>query len=257
LSRNPDGKVFTGSFQLCGQNFAAINGGPMFQLNPSVSFYVACETAEEVDTLWGKISEGGSEMMALGTYPWSERYGWLKDRFGMTWQITVDKTLAEVQKITPSLLFAQEVHGRGNEAVDFYTSVFSDASIVMKALYEEGQNTYATAGMVLFAHFKLNNQSFTIMDAGGPQPFSFNEALSFVINCENQTEIDYYWNKLTENGGAESRCGWLKDKFGVSWQVVPTNLSALLGNKDAAKAQRAMNALMQMNKLDMDALMNA
>ncbi len=245
----PDGKVLTMGFQLAGQSFAAINGGPHFKLNPSVSFYVACETEEEVVTLWEKLIEGGSVMMPLDKYPWSEKYGWLQDPFGMTWQITIDKNIK--QKITPSLLFTQNQHGKGKEALDFYTTLFENDSIITLATYQEGQNSYATEGMVLFSHLQINGQSFIIMDAGFPQPYTFNEAFSFVINCENQEEIDYYWDKLVSDGGTESRCGWLKDKFGVSWQVVPTHLSQLISKPDA------MQAMFKMKKLDIKALEEA
>jgi predicted 3-demethylubiquinone-9 3-methyltransferase (glyoxalase superfamily) len=249
LMHMPDGKVLTVGLQLAGQSFAAINGGPHFKINPSVSFYVACETEAEVTLLWDKLFEGGSAMMPLDKYPWSEKYGWLKDRFGMTWQITVDKNIK--QKITPSMLFTQNQHGKGKEALDFYTTLFENSSIEALATYQEGQNNYATEGMVLFSNFQLNGQAFIIMDAGFPQPYTFNEAFSFVINCENQAEIDYYWDKLTANGGIESRCGWLKDKFSISWQVVPTNLGQLLSNNNA------MQAMFKMKKLDIKALEEA
>ena len=239
-------------WEIEGSQFMGLNGGPMFTINPSVSFYVACETAEEVTELWEKLLEGGSAMMALDAYPWSEKYGWLKDRFGMTWQITVDKNIQ--QKITPSLLFTQNQHGRGLEALDFYTSLFDNSSVGNLVKYEKGQNAYATKGMVLFSNFLLNGQSFNIMDGGFPQPYTFNEGVSLVVNCENQTEIDYYWQKLTENGGVESQCGWLKDKFGVSWQIVPTVLGQLMN--DPEKAPRVVQAFMKMMKFDIAALLN-
>ena len=245
----PDGKVLTMGFELAGQSFAAINGGPHFKINPSVSFYVACETEAEVVLLWEKLFEGGSAMMPLDKYPWSEKYGFLQDRFGMTWQITIDKNIK--QKITPSLLFTQNQHGKGKEALDFYTTLFKNASIETLSIYQKGQNSYATEGMVLFSHFQLDGQSFIIMDAGVPQAYTFNEAVSFVIHCENQEEIDFYWDSLTVNGGAESQCGWLKDKYGLSWQVVPTNLSKLLSNPNA------MQAMLKMKKLDIKDLEEA
>lgn len=148
------------------------------------------------------------------------------------------------QKITPFLWF----DSNAEEAVNFYTAVFTDSSVQSLVRMPDGK--------VLTIGFQLNGQSFAAIN-GGPM-FTFNEAVSFVINCENQAEIDYYWQKLTENGGQESQCGWLKDKFGVSWQVVPTNIGTLLsGNNDGAKAQRAMQALMQMRKLNIAALENA
>jgi predicted 3-demethylubiquinone-9 3-methyltransferase (glyoxalase superfamily) len=255
FSRMPDGKVLTGSFQLNGQNFAAINGGSMFQINPSISFYVACETVEEATSIWHKLIEGGSDMMTFDTYPWSEKYGWLKDRFGMTWQITVDRNIK--QKITPAMLFTQNQHGKGKEALDFYTNLFKNASIEHLSTYQKGQNEYATESMVLFSYFLLEGQSFIIMDAGGPQPYTFNEAVSLVINCENQAEIDHYWNKITKGGGSENKCGWAKDKYGVSWQIIPPILMQLMGDSDPVKAQNVMQAMFKMKKIEIKDLQKA
>jgi predicted 3-demethylubiquinone-9 3-methyltransferase (glyoxalase superfamily) len=255
FSRMPDGKVLTGSFQLNGQNFAAINGGSMFQINPSISFYVACETVEEATSIWHKLLEGGSAMMTFDTYPWSEKYGWLKDRFGMTWQITVDTNIK--QKITPAMLFTQNQHGKGKEALDFYTNLFKNASIVHLSTYQKGQNEYATEGMVMFSYFLLEGQSFIIMDAGGPQPYTFNEAVSLVINCENQAEIDHYWSKITEGGGSENKCGWAKDKYGVSWQIIPPILMQLMSDSDPVKANNVMQAMFKMKKIIIEDLLEA
>jgi predicted 3-demethylubiquinone-9 3-methyltransferase (glyoxalase superfamily) len=255
FTRMPDGKVLTGSFQLNGQNFAAINGGSMFQINPSISFYVACETVEEATSIWNKLIVGGSDMMTFDTYPWSEKYGWLKDRFGMTWQITVDTNIK--QKITPAMLFTQNQHGKGKEALDFYTNLFENASVVHLSTYQKGQNDYATEGMVMFSYFLLEGQSFIIMDAGGPQAYTFNEAVSLVINCENQEEIDHYWSKITEGGGSENKCGWAKDKYGVSWQIIPPILMQLMGDSDPVKAQNVMQAMFKMKKIVIEDLQKA
>jgi predicted 3-demethylubiquinone-9 3-methyltransferase (glyoxalase superfamily) len=257
----PDSKIKSASpivvdFELCGQKFIGLNGGDMFKPNASISFYVVCETEEEVRGLWLPLSENGKAMIPLGKYPWSELYGWTQDRFGVTWQITLDKTRAKGQRITPSMLFTQESHGRGNEAIDFYTSVFPNSSIEMKAYYDEGESTYSTTGMLKFSLFNLLGQSFTIMDAGFHQPYTFNEGISLVVDCENQAEVDYFWGKLTE-GGQESQCAWLKDKFGVSWQIVPKLLTQLLSHPDREKAGRAMQAMMKMRKIDTVALQKA
>ena len=235
------------NFELAGQKFMGLNGGPVFKINPSISFYVACKTEEEVHTLWNALIEGGFAMMALDKYPWSEKYGWLKDRFGMTWQITLDHNIT--QKITPAMLFTEWVHGKGNEAIAFYTTLFDDSSIVQTTHYAKGQNPYATEGMVLFSLFNLHHQAFIIMDAGAPQPYTFSEGVSLVVDCEDQREVDYYWDKLTAEGGSESQCAWLKDKYGVSWQIVPRQLMQLMGDKDPEKANRVMQAMMKMKKI--------
>ncbi|HEX2532283.1 MAG TPA: VOC family protein [Chitinophagaceae bacterium] len=150
-----------------------------------------------------------------------------------------------MQKITPFLWF----NNNAEEAIEFYTSVFPDTRVGTVTRYPEGAPV--PAGTLLTASFTLNGQEFTALN-GGPQ-FSFTEAVSFVIHCQSQEEVDYYWSKLSE-GGEESRCGWLKDRFGLSWQVVPTALPRLLSQSGGEKAGRVMQALMQMRKIEISAL---
>ena len=154
-----------------------------------------------------------------------------------------------MQKITPCLWF----NGRVQEALDLYTSVFKNAKVKDVSHYSEGSPM--PAGAILTATFDIEGQEFMILN-GGPH-FTPTEATSFVINCKDQEEIDYYWNSLTANGGAESMCGWLKDPFGVSWQVVPIEIATLLTSDDKAASGRAMAALMQMRKIDLNKLREA
>jgi predicted 3-demethylubiquinone-9 3-methyltransferase (glyoxalase superfamily) len=151
-------------------------------------------------------------------------------------------------KITPSLWFDTEAE----EAADFYTSVFKDSRIVTKTHYTEGAPR--EAGMVMTVEWELNGQRFVGIN-GGPQ-FTFDEAVSFQINCDDQDEVDYYWEKLSE-GGSEGQCGWLKDKFGLAWQVVPTGMDEVFADPDPARAERAMKAMLQMGKLDVAELRRA
>ena len=247
INRMPDGKVITMSFELEGQAFAALNGGPMFKFNPSVSFFVICETEAEVDATWYKLTEGGQVMMALDTYPWSGRYGWGSDRFGVSWQVMLGKREDYEQRIVPCLMFAGDLISKADEAVNFYTSLFKNAKIDSISRYPA--EAPDTEGALQYAQFKLNGQTFSIMGSVMPHAFAFNEAVSFVINSETQDDIDHFWNKMTEGGGKESQCAWLKDKYGVSWQIVPPILMTLMGDKDAAKAQRVMQAMFQMKKI--------
>ena len=153
-----------------------------------------------------------------------------------------------MQKITPFLWF----NDNAEEAVNFYASVFKDSKIMNMVRY--GEAGPGPKGQVMTASFQLNGQDFIALN-GGPL-FKFTEAISFVVNCLTQEELDEYWDKLSE-GGEKSRCGWLKDKFGLSWQVVPTILSKLLGDKDAEKSKRVMSAMMEMDKLDIAKLEQA
>lgn len=250
----PKEQVMTATFELEGQQFHAFDAGPMFQVNPSISFFVVCETEEETDAVWQKLAEGSSVMMPLDKYDWSEKYGWVQDRFGISWQISLGKISDVGQKVTPSFLFTGAQHGKAEEAINFYTSLFDDSSITGILKYTAGENQ--AEGTVKHAQFSLNGQMFMAMESSG-HSFVFNEAISFFVSCETQEEIDYFWNKLTADEGQESQCGWLKDKFGVSWQIVPPVLPQLLGDRDQVKAGRVMQAMMKMKKLDIKTLKQA
>ena len=157
-----------------------------------------------------------------------------------------------MQKITPFLWF----NGQAEAAVKFYTSIFPDSKIGRILRYSEEvakvSESGQAVGSVLTIEFEIVGQKFTAL-IGGPQ-FKFNESISFAVNCDDQKEVDYFWEKLTADGGEESACGWLKDKFGVSWQITPTVLIDMLNDNDAKKAERAMHAMLQMRKIDIDKL---
>ena len=250
----PKDSVMTVAFNLFGQPFVAINGGPVFKINPSVSFFVNCKTEKEVEELWNKLSDSGKILMALDKYPFSEKYGWLQDKFGVSWQLIISPGEIE-QKIIPSLMFTKDVTGKAEEAIYFYTSVFNDAKPGSFFRFEEGQKPDKDSS-VAYADFTLERQKFAAMDGGHMHDFSFNEAVSFVVNCKDQKELDHYWDKLSAVPQAEM-CGWLKDKFGLSWQIVPTILGELLGSKEPGKSQRVMQKVLQMKKLDIDTLKEA
>lgn len=154
-----------------------------------------------------------------------------------------------MQKITPFLWF----DGRAEEAANFYTSIFPNSKIV--SMMRSGEAGPGPKGSVMSATFELQGQEFIALN-GGPM-FTFSPAISFFVPCETQEEIDKFWEKLSEGGEKKQRCGWLKDKFGVSWQIVPTVLGQLLQDKDAEKSKRVMNAMLQMDKLDIASLKRA
>lgn len=154
-----------------------------------------------------------------------------------------------MQKITPFLWF----DNNAEEAMNFYTSLFDNSEV--KNIMRNGAGGPGPEGSILTASFTLHGQEFVVLN-GGPQ-FRFNESVSFVINCESQEEVDKYWDALTADGGQESRCGWLKDKFGLSWQVVPTGMFRLLQSPEREKSARAMQAMMQMSKLDINVMQKA
>lgn len=249
LSHNP---IVT-MWELCGQKFMGLDGGPMFKANPSISFFVTCDSREEIDAIWNQLAADGKIMMALNQYEWSDYYGFVEDKFGISWQIFKGKESDVNQKIVPCFLFTDNHFGQTNEAVNFYTSVFENSKIEGVLFYSEEE--MKEKNIVKHSQFILDGNVFMAMDGTGNHNFSFNEGLSFVINCDSQEQIDYYWNSFTQNGGQESMCGWCKDKFGVSWQIVPSILGSLMSNPE--KASRVQAAFMQMKKFDIEKLMNA
>ncbi len=240
------------TFEIEGQKFMALNGGPMFKMNPSISFFVLFTSAAEVEETWNMLSKDGSVLMPLNRYPWNEQYGWCQDKFGVNWQLMINQNEHSTEKIIPSLMLTQANAGNAEKAINFYTSIFKNSSVISISRYLKGEHD--VEGTIKHAHFTLGNQLFAAMDSSGAHAFTFNEGISLVVDCASQEEIDYYWDKLTE-AGIESKCGWLKDKFGVSWQIVPTVLGKLMSNPE--KSHSVMQAFMQMKKFDIEKLISA
>lgn len=251
----PEGTVMTISFELEGQNFVALNGGPIFKINESISLFVYCESDDKIEFLYEQLSNGGSILMPLDKYDWSPKYAWVKDKFGVSWQLDVDK-MKSPQKILPALLFVNDKFDRIKEAITFYSSIFNNSKILMEVPNNNDEIT--SKGVVQFAQFRLADYLLNAMSSNLKHEFDFNEAISFIVNCENQEEVDYYWGKLSEGGDPNAQmCGWLKDKYGVSWQVVPTRLTEMLNDEDKEKSGRVMNELLNMKKLDLSVLQKA
>lgn len=250
-SGRPEGSVLTESFQLNGQEFIALNGGPVFKFTPCISFFVNCETEKEIDELWKKLSSNGKILMEFKSYPFSKKYGWVEDKFGLSWQLnfTGDK-----QKINPLLMFTGKYAGKAEEAIHFYTSLFKKSEIINIVHYDEGQGE--PKRNVVHARFSLNDEEFMAIDSSLKHDFNFTPSVSFLVYCETQQEVDYFWEKLTE-GGKEVECGWLEDRYGVSWQIVPTVFMKLISQPDKEKTKRVMQAMMKMKKFDIKALEEA
>ena len=255
LHDTPSGTVEVVTIDLMGQEFTLLSAGPLFKFNPSVSFLVAFDSSEEVDAAWKKLSEGGTALMELGTYPFSERYGWIQDRYGLSWQLMYRAGQPIRQTITPTLLFVGEQCGKAEEAINHYTSVFHQAHVdgILRYQNDEAPNK---PGTVKHAEFTLEGQAFGAMDSALAHDFVFNEAISLMVHCETQEEIDYYWDKLTAVPEAE-QCGWLKDKFGFSWQIVPTMMDEMFREKDEQKIARVTEAFLKMKKFDIAKLQEA
>lgn len=269
LHNTPSGDSDIVSFELWGQKFMAISAGPLFKFNPSVSFIVNFDpllfdrssspekaAREKIDRVWEKLSEGGTVLMPLDKYPFSERYGWLQDKYGLSWQLILTDPEGDPRPpIIPSLMFVGDKAGKAEEAINFYLSVFRNSKLGMIHRYGPNQEP-DKEGTLLFADFMLENYWFAAMDSARTHNFTFNEAISFMVYCDTQEEIDYYWKKLSAVPEAE-QCGWLKDKYGLSWQIVPTAMEEMMKAKDEKKIARVTEAFLKMKKFDLAELQKA
>ncbi len=255
IHNTPSGDAELLTIELMGQDFMLISAGPFFKFTPAISFLVLLSTKEEVDAVWTKLADGGTALMELGEYPFSERYGWIKDKFGLSWQLIYNPDPKIKQRIAPTLMFVGTVSGKAEEAINFYTSVFHNAKEGSILRYGKGEEP-DKEGTIKHAVFTLEGMEFAAMDSALPHDFTFNEAVSLIVNCQTQEEIDYYWEKLSADPKAE-QCGWLKDKYGVSWQITPTAMEKMLADKDEKRVARVTEAFLKMKKFDIAALQRA
>jgi predicted 3-demethylubiquinone-9 3-methyltransferase (glyoxalase superfamily) len=262
IKGTPSGDCDVMSYELAGQSFMSISAGPYFKINPSISFMVNFDPSrddnakENLTTLWAKLSEGGKVMMPLQEYPFSKWYGWIEDKYGVSWQLILTNPAGEQRPfIIPCLLFVGDAYGKAEEAVDYYVSVFKDARLGQRMKYPAGAEPNKE-GMVMFSDFNLLGTWFAAMDGGGEHRFAFNEAISFIVNCDRQEEIDYFWEKLSHVKEAE-QCGWLKDKFGISWQIVPTRMNEMMSTGTPEQNKRVTEAFLKMKKFDIKTLEEA
>ncbi|WP_339279803.1 VOC family protein [Paenibacillus sp. FSL W8-1187] len=262
LNDTPSGDASLVSFQVWGQPFMAISAGPHFKLNPSISFFAHYDPSREpkaremLDEAWEKLAEGGTPLMPLGQYPFSERFGWIQDKFGVSWQLILTNPDGEPRPpIIPSLLFVGANCGKAEEARDFYLSVFRDSQPGELVRYGPGMEP-DREGDVMFSDFRLGSTWFTAMDSAHDHSFQFNEAISFVVRCDTQEEIDFYWDKLSAVPSAE-QCGWLKDRYGVSWQICPSAMDKMMAEGTPEQRVRVTKAFLKMKKFDLAELERA
>lgn len=262
ISGTPSGDVDMVSFVVWGQPFMAISAGPAFELNPSISFFVNFDPSrmpdarERLDEIWARLSEGGKALMPLDAYPFSKRYGWIQDKFGVSWQLILTNPEGEERPpIVPSLLFVGNVAGRAEEAIGRYVSTFPDSKPGAMNRYPAGMDP-DKEGSVMFADFQIAGQWFAAMDSAHAHAFAFNEAVSLVVNCKDQAEIDRYWDALSAVPEAE-QCGWLKDAYGVSWQIVPERMNEMMREGSKEQMARVTQAFLQMKKFDIAELERA
>jgi predicted 3-demethylubiquinone-9 3-methyltransferase (glyoxalase superfamily) len=254
ITDTPSGDCDIVTFTLSGQDFMAISAGPYFKLNPSISLFVVFDNEKDIEAAWSKLIDGGKALMPYDTYPWAHKYGWLQDKYGLTWQLSWSEHHGMEQTITPFLMFTQDKSGMAKEAIATYTSIFPDSKTDMLMPYEKGEGD--KEGFIKHARFTLSGQQFMAMDSSGPHEFTFNEAVSLVVHCDTQEEIDHYWAKLSAVPESE-QCGWLKDKYGVSWQIVPSVMEEMMTSGDTKKITRVTQAFLKMKKFDIAELKKA
>ena len=255
LHDTPSGDCDVVSFTLQDQPVMAISAGPVVRFTPAVSFIVNFDPAREprarerLDAAWAKLIEGGEALMPLDAYPFSPRYGWVKDRYGLSWQLILGDAAGEPRPaIMPFLMFTGDVAGRAAEAGAFYRAVFPESHAGRCELYPTG-STPDAPGTTMFSDFRLDQTWFAAMDSAHPHGFGFNEAISFIVTCRDQAELDGLWAQLSSDPRSE-QCGWCKDRFGVSWQITPLALGQAMTSGDPEVIDRVTQAFLPMKKLD-------
>jgi predicted 3-demethylubiquinone-9 3-methyltransferase (glyoxalase superfamily) len=255
IEGTPSGRVETMSIRLLGQDFFLMSAGPYFKFNPSISLMVTCGSPAEVDELWAALSPGGKALMPLGSYPFSDRYGWTEDRFGLSWQLYYSGKPGAARPIMPTFMFTGKACGKAEEAMSFWASLFPQSSVADPLRYGPDESPDAQ-GSVKHGEFSLASRPFAAMDSAYQHGFGFNEAVSLMARCDTQAEIDRLWAALSADPEAE-RCGWLKDRYGLSWQIVPRELEEMMGSGDPERTSRVTKAFLEMGKLDVGALRKA
>jgi predicted 3-demethylubiquinone-9 3-methyltransferase (glyoxalase superfamily) len=259
LRNTPTGDCDVVSFTVWGHSFMAISAGPLFKINPSISFLVNFDPAsvpdadQALDRIWAQLADGGHALMPLGEYPFSKRYGWVADRYGVSWQLILSDPEGDPRPtIMPFLMFTGHVCGKAAEARDLYLSTFGDSERGQAVPHPEGSEP-DEPGTMMFSDFRLADSWFAAMDSAYDHGFGFNEAVSLMINCADQDEIDHYWERLSAVPDAE-QCGWLKDRFGVSWQVSSAAMQEMLTEGTQEQIDRVTQAFLPMKKFDLAAL---
>ena len=255
LNDTPSGTVEIITIDLAGLPFMLMSAGPYFKINPSISFMIMCSSEEEVRYFYDKLIVGGFEMMPLDKYDFSPLYAWVADRYGVSWQIFHTNGAPIKSKIIPSMMYVGENVGHVTEAVKFYTSVFKRSKIGNFSYYGEGQEPNKPE-YVNYVDFELEGVTFSAMESALDHGFTFNEGVSIIVNCDSQDEIDYYWEALSAVPEAE-QCGWLKDRFGVSWRITPKIMDDMMRDATPEQQDRVTQAFLKMKKFDIAELEKA
>lgn len=245
LAGRPEGSLLSIEFVIAGQPMVALNGGPVYQFTPANSFYVHCAFAEEVDRIYEKLLAGGEVLMELGQYPFSPRFAWVRDPFGVNWQIMQSDQPCQ---IVPGFLFTGSHIGQAESAIRHYVATIPHSALQTMEKSPDGLVQYAT--------FTLNGQTFAATESSFDHGFDFSPAISFLLSCETEDEFEAIWSALTD-ASADPQCGWVTDRFGITWQIVPEALFALVHCDDEVRRERVLKALYPMQKINLAMLKQA
>ena len=269
LKNTPSGDSDSVYFSVMGYEMMSISAGPYFKVNPSISFMVNFDPAQDqeatqrIDEIWEKLVDGGKILMPLGEYPFSKHYGWVEDKYGVSWQLILTNPRGEVRPLVmPSFLFVGNVCGKAKEATDFYIELFKNAPNA-KGTTGRGAIAEYPAGMepdkegtTMFTDFQLAGQWFVAMDSAHEHHFAFNEGISILVRCEDQKELDYFWEKLSVDPASE-QCGWCKDQYGISWQITPRIMDEMMTTGTEEQIERVTQTFLPMKKLEIAPLLKA
>ncbi|MHA2789227.1 VOC family protein [Corynebacterium sp. S7] len=246
------GKTLTNEISIDGFRMILINAGDEFRPNAAINFFLNFDPANDPDAeahlreTWEKLTEGGQELMELSEYPHSKLYGWVEDKYGVNWQLMLTNPQGATRPfVVPQLMFCGPAQNCTEEATDRYIATIENSSPGNRVSYLDIGQDAPNGAEIVFSDFKLGGQWFSAMDSAVDQPFTFTEGVSLMVNCKDQAEIDKYWNALSAVPESEV-CGWLKDQWGVSWQIVPENMGELMARPGAYEK------MMQMKKLIID-----
>lgn len=238
------GKTLLIELSLRGFHIMLINADDTFTPNPSISLMVSNPTPEATTALYQHLAEGGLALMPLGSYAFNEHYAWVQDKYGVSWQLFTHTPPTDLPAIYPSLMFCGQAQNRASEAMDRYTELFG-GQVTQKVTYGDlgqGGNGVIEPESVVFATIELAGQTIGVMDSAVEQPFSFDGGVALLVNAHGQEAIDHYFDGLSAVPEAE-RCGWLRDEFGVSWEIVPDNLGELMAKPNAYEKLMGMGKI--------------
>lgn len=242
----PSGSIEFANIKIYDRELLIMAADDTSKFNNSISMTIWCNNLERTKYIWEQLSSTGKVLMNADKYDWSEYYGWCNDKYGLSWQIMYYPDSENM--VIPSITMSGANCGKAAEFIENLKPIFKDISINHISKYGKNENG-DNPEHIAHCEFTVNNQKYIIMDSSNMHDQNFNESISFLILCKGQDEVDFYWDKIIANGGEASQCAWCKDKFGISWQVVPEELNQATGNPDPVIAKYALESMLQMSKI--------